>query len=206
MASRRRLLTEDEIRALNRKQFVDRIAEEGTFWENREDKGRMTDRSVASRTVFFGLLDKYADPFLLRASVLIGEHHDEVLAERPRDYWLGRFDGCPPRPPRRVQRSRRAQSRLPYGCRIVTRPGPYGNPVGSVDGDHSFPGIRFRNYLAARGRETPGLTWPYEYPDDDRIRRELGYWDLACWCPIRPQERDGCHADVLLRVAAGEPA
>jgi hypothetical protein len=33
----------------------------------------------------------------------------------------------------------------------------------------------------------------------DDIRRELAGKDLACWCPLDV----GCHADVLLRVAAG---
>lgn len=35
--------------------------------------------------------------------------------------------------------------------------------------------------------------------EGDDIRRELGGKNLACWCP----DGQPCHADVLLRIAAG---
>lgn len=41
-----------------------------------------------------------------------------------------------------------------------------------------------------------------EYITVDHVRRELAGKDLCCWCPLS----EPCHADVLLRVAAGEEA
>lgn len=36
---------------------------------------------------------------------------------------------------------------------------------------------------------------------EETIRRELAGHDLACWCPLDAP----CHADVLLRIAEGQP-
>ena len=41
----------------------------------------------------------------------------------------------------------------------------------------------------------------FGYPKPDEIRAELAGKDLACWCPLDM----ACHADVLRRIANGEP-
>ncbi len=204
MVLRRRPLSEEEIYALNYKQLVDRLVDETHYWEDRvHGGGRMTARARAERDAFGGLLTRYVvDEFMHEAVLRYATEQQQVLAERGPDYWLTRVDGSEPRPPRRVHRSRRRGARLPYGCKVVTRPGIYGNPVGTVDGTDDHPVLRFRNYLEARAR-LPEIPFPYQYPTDEQIQRDLSYWDLACWCPLTDEPGDRCHADVLLRVAAG---
>lgn len=198
----RRLLCEDEVRALNYKQFLDRLVQETHHWEDTR-RGRMSGGARAAEAAFIELRNRYVpDEFMDKAVYRYATEKAEVLGERDPDYWLTRMDGSAPRPPCRVRRSRVRGSRLPYGCRVVTRPGPYGNPVGTVDGsDWDYPVVRFRNYLEWRRRVD--IPYPYQYPTDEEIRLDLGYWDLACWCPLGDHPGDRCHADVLLRVAAG---
>lgn len=200
-----RPLTEDEIRALNRKQFLDRLVEVTHHWEDRR-RGRISGGARQAEADFIDLRNRYVvDEFMDKAVYRFATEADAVLAEQGPDYWLTRMDGSEARPPRRVQRSRVRGARLPYGCRVVTRPGIYGNPVGTVDGDYSLPGVRFRDYLVRRAR-LPQIPQPYLYPTDGQIVRDLGYWDLACWCPLTDRTGDHCHADVLLWVAAGQSA
>lgn len=107
---------------------------------------------------------------------------------------------------------------MPYGCKNVSRPGPYGNPFTVAEyADEAVP--LFRDLLAH----------PDRYPDIRyqslrQIQEELAGWDLACWCPVPDgyisptaaanrihlavaaavlDQDDLCHADVLLRVANG---
>jgi hypothetical protein len=127
-----------------------------------------------------------------------------------------RVDGSPARPPTRVQLSR--QRRMPYGCKNVSRPGPYGNPFTVAEYADEAVSL-FRDLLAH----------PDRYPDIRyhslrQIQEELAGWDLACWCPVPDgyisptaaanrihlavaaavlDQDDLCHADVLLRVANG---
>ncbi len=208
---RYRPLTDVEALALNRKQFLDRVDELTRFWEGHRAGGhRRTARARAAEAAFVEVRNRHVpDPFF--DHVVYRYHADpldplDVLAERDPGYWLTRLDGSPPRPPGRVQRSRVRGARLPFGCRIVTRPGPYGNPVGTVDptvpGD--FPVLRFRNYLVRRNHFPEHMCGPYSYPSNKQIVHELSYWDLACWCPLSDEPFDRCHADVLLRVAAGQ--
>lgn len=106
---------------------------------------------------------------------------------------------------RRIELSRARGWTKPVGAISVTRPhskfaNPYPVPRGTepvtvtVDGiattiyDRDDAITAYRAYL----RRHPGLV--------DAARRELVGRDLACWC--RPGE--ACHADVLLRVIAGE--
>jgi|GEM_PF-1954197 len=87
---------------------------------------------------------------------------------------------------------------LPVGAVYVGRPGPYGNrhtagkPCracgGGVVHDRAGEVEAHRQDL----RNSPGLV--------ARIRRELAGRSVACWCPLDGQP---CHADTVLRVAAG---
>lgn len=201
--STRRPLTSDEALRLNYKQLLDRLVEETHFWEDRR-RGRMSGGARAAEAAFIEVRNRFvADEFMDKAVYRWASEPDAVLAERDPDYWMTRVDGSPPRPPRRIQRSRVRGSRLPYGCRVVTRPGPYGNPANAeADGNVAIAVLLFRNFLEVR-RRLPDLPQPYDYPSDIQIVRELSYWDLACWCPESTGFADRCHADVLLRVAAG---
>ena len=99
--------------------------------------------------------------------------------------------------PDRVQLRRAKGWRKPEGAVTVARPSSWGNPFKlgesvEVDGETVTLGRErmialYRRWLADR----PELI--------ARARDELAGHDLACWCP--PGEP--CHADVLLRVAAG---
>ena len=105
----------------------------------------------------------------------------------------------------RVQRRRVAgQPGMPGGAVYVGRPSRWGNPfrpdntiVG--DGDGSRPAtIAECVALYARALRT-GMA-PTDIPTVAEVRVDLAGRDLACWCaPTAP-----CHADVLLRVAAGD--
>lgn len=71
----------------------------------------------------------------------------------------------------------------------VGRPSPWGNPYPlsfQSRGGNVLSIEHFREYL----RRSPQLV--------ERIRAELAGKHLVCWCAPHP-----CHADVLLRVAAG---
>lgn len=121
--------------------------------------------------------------------------------------------------PQRIQRCRTAGWRMPDGAVYVGRPTEFGNPfrvercndpadgwkvVGngevslSADDDHPWTRAQAAEFATARfersvsPRSVRGQLW--------RIR--LAGKDLACWCPLdRP-----CHADVLLRLANGDPS
>lgn len=90
---------------------------------------------------------------------------------------------------------------MPAGSVWVGRPGRWGSwiEVGGRIAPAEWAGgpTQVRSYAhatelyAAWLRASPGLV--------QQIRAELAGRDLVCWCPsVRP-----CHADVLLRVAAG---
>jgi hypothetical protein len=124
--------------------------------------------------------------------------------------------------PQRIQLRRTPGWRKPPGVVVVARPSKWGNPysVGRCSQIHE-PGQHWHVYES--GEQLPireGLTrteatdWAiylYEKAIEgdewrDMIRAELAGRDLACWCPLadangRPVP---CHADVLLRIAAGE--
>lgn len=77
---------------------------------------------------------------------------------------------------------------IPVDAVYVGRPTKWQNPfVLKQEADREAVIERFRQYL----REQPALV--------RAIRRELRGRDLICWCAPKP-----CHADVLVRVAAGE--
>lgn len=108
--------------------------------------------------------------------------------------------------PERIQLKRQRGWRKPEGAVVVSRPSKWGNPfrigapfrlvdangqvVMGVTPDREAAVRLFRRFLGAR----PDL--------QETVRAELAGHDLCCWCP--PDQ--ACHADVLLAVAAGEPA
>lgn len=120
--------------------------------------------------------------------------------------------------PKRIQLRRTKGWRLPTDARAVTRPHYFGNPyrIGAVylvSEALLFPMPTARTWEGETG--TAGLTavrcadattavawyrvWAPLALEPDKVALLRGM-DLACWCPLDQP----CHADVLLRIAAGE--
>lgn len=114
--------------------------------------------------------------------------------------------------PQRMQVSRQAGFNLQEAslalnglpARLVTRPGPWGNPFSIDDVAKTYkldrPAAQAKAVAMAgdwlRGTLDPALS-PGDPPTRDTIRRELGGHNLACWCkPGTP-----CHADILIELA-----
>ncbi|MEV4410334.1 DUF4326 domain-containing protein [Catellatospora sp. NPDC049609] len=135
--------------------------------------------------------------------------------------------------PRRIQRERKKGWQLPEGAVIVTRPTRWGNPFAVGDMVQQFPGGYAKHYAGNQppgvylGEDAAGPDTYEIRPVTDRadavelfrahllrypallippIRQHLPGKDLACWCPLIDAYGNPvpCHADVLLRVAAGE--
>jgi Domain of unknown function (DUF4326) len=121
--------------------------------------------------------------------------------------------------PERVQLRRSRGWRKPADTIVVARPSRWGNPF--TVAEYGPLAVQwFRRFLAERRTDRAmAARWPY--PSDEQIRAELAGHNLACWCPLPirtrdevaaiaaplgiavPEHIDLCHADVLLRVAAG---
>lgn len=122
--------------------------------------------------------------------------------------------------PERVQLSRRKGWRKPENTVVVSRPGKFGNPISMLDVGGQYPSLddrgvatlvvrdfevlakrgvlQFPNWRRFGGERGP-ITW--NYPSVGEIRAELAGKNLACWCPLDQP----CHADVLLKIANGDP-
>lgn len=205
MGSTFRHLTPDEALCLNRWQLFARAIEEQQHWD-RHRNGR---RLPAAGAVYAALEFRMLCHTHLGVSPDADDFAAELATARTRAdaaSLYSRIDGSPPRRPQRVQLSRRAGFRLPYGTKVVSRPSRFGNPfVVGVDGNGNRGDVvwRFRAHLERR-RTHPVLDQIWAYPSDDEIRTELAGWDLACWCPLTNDSDSGddhCHADVLLRFA-----
>lgn len=111
------------------------------------------------------------------------EHPDAVIVARPSKW------GNPIRiTPERCEHTRRVMYRV-HGSPMDRNGGPaYNDPATA----RHFAATYFWWDLDA-GR------WGDRYPSIAEIRAELAGRDLACWCAADSP----CHADVLLRVAAG---
>lgn len=114
--------------------------------------------------------------------------------------------------PQRMQVSRKAGFNLQEAsqalnglpAKLVTRPGPWGNPfsIDEVAATYALdrPAAQAKAVSMAaewlRGTLAPALS-PGDPPSLDTIRRELAGHNLACWCkPGTP-----CHADILIELA-----
>lgn len=116
--------------------------------------------------------------------------------------------------PRRIQLRRTKGWRLPAGACSVARPTQWGNPyhVG-VDGDAAECVRKYHEYLLPYRH---GMAMDVLLLSEANIKaaqNDLRGLDLACWCKLCPEHKDGkplgvdcescapCHADVLLFVA-----
>lgn len=80
---------------------------------------------------------------------------------------------------------------LPAQTKLVTRGSRYGNP---------FPAQGTKSSEANAIAVEKYRQWLREHPERVAdIRENLAGWNVACACPLDWP----CHADVLLRVAAG---
>jgi len=117
--------------------------------------------------------------------------------------------------PQRMQVSRKAGFNLHeeslrlngLPVKLVTRPGPWGNPFAIDDVAKTYGLGRAAAQAKAvamagewlRGTLDRRLS-PGEPPSREKIRAELAGYNLACWCkPGTP-----CHADVLIELANGK--
>lgn len=94
--------------------------------------------------------------------------------------------------PKRIHLSRKKGWRKPEGCIVVSRPSKWGNHI-RVTGVSGVVTAATPEEAVRRYREMLALSAPLR----NAIRRELGGYDLACWCPLDQP----CHADVLLEIA-----
>lgn len=96
--------------------------------------------------------------------------------------------------PKRIQRKRTREWRMPENTVYVGRGSKWGNPfkVGVDVEDNEQAVEEFEFYLAECEEG--------DYPMDDEIRAELRGKNLACWCALDKP----CHADVLLEIANTE--
>jgi len=182
-----RRLSDPEAVALNRKQLQDRIREENVYWERRSRR-RMSAADRAAMMQFGTLLHRYVDLDMMLA-------HTIALAqgEQPPDYLASRVDGSAPRSPRRMQLSRQRGYRLPYGVRVVSRAGAYGNPFTGRLAVEEFARFLGERHTGSGKAVYAGI----RYPSDEEIAQLAG-WDLACWCALTTEPGLHCHADVLL--------
>lgn len=107
--------------------------------------------------------------------------------------------------PERVQLRRVKGYRKPEGAVVVTRQSKWGNPYrldsytfANADGSPAPWNEKEARAMALRDYEHALFVGALKYSVDD-VKRELKGKTLACFCPLSK----GCHADVLLRVAAG---
>jgi len=101
---------------------------------------------------------------------------------------------------KRIQRKRTRGWKMPENAMSVTRPGRYGNPwkIGQRIDDDCVP----NGYTILDGPTCLELFENHctsRLMDDPKWLEPLRGKDLACFCP--PDQP--CHADVLLKLAAG---
>lgn len=89
-------------------------------------------------------------------------------------------------------------------AKVVARPGRWGNPfviaeIAAMEG--LSPAAAQEKAVALCGAwlkgVLPGGLSPGAPPDVETIRRELGGYNLACWCKAGTP----CHADILIEIA-----
>lgn len=112
-------------------------------------------------------------------------------------------------PPRRIQRSRRKDWRMPAGFLYVGRPTLFGNPFPLDLFGHAEAMDLFRqavhrevdldlwHHVYAYQEASPDWQHGDEWITAAMIRQCLRGRNLACWCALDVP----CHADVLLEIA-----
>jgi len=96
--------------------------------------------------------------------------------------------------PKRIQRKRTKDWRMPSSAVYVGRPTKWGNPVYV-----SYKADKVDRQVAVAMYKNKLLRGELPFSVDD-IRKELAGKDLACWC----RQYWPCHADVLLEIANDE--
>ena len=97
--------------------------------------------------------------------------------------------------PKRIQRQRTKNWRMPANTVYVGRPTKWGNVYQVMLGTTRESAVAlYRRHIEIQLGGLPTIA---------QIRTVLRGKDLACWCPL--QDKDGnpvpCHADVLLELA-----
>lgn len=112
--------------------------------------------------------------------------------------------------PKRIQRKRIRDWRMPEGAVYVGRPGILGNPFKAKFMSNWY-GTKNQNEAATIGFRRWLLRTDHLWFDQDRRKKVLDLLpllkgkDLACWCALpEPGEPDHCHAAVLLELANPE--
>lgn len=117
--------------------------------------------------------------------------------------------------PKRIQRKRIKGWKMPEGAVYVGRPTEWGNPyvkgaccsynrfgiLVQLTVESRLHSVQLFERWVNRDPLVPKSGWNKhsDVPTVAHIRAALGGKDLACWCPLN----EPCHADVLLRIAAG---
>jgi hypothetical protein len=106
----------------------------------------------------------------------------------------------------RIQRKRTKGWRMPDNTVYVGRPSKWGNPF-KVGGQLHLIGKRAGQRTNAA--DVVGLYRAHLLAQPAAIaiiRAELAGKNLACWCPLVNEKGKAypCHADVMLKIAAGE--
>ncbi|WP_406646952.1 DUF4326 domain-containing protein [Aliisedimentitalea scapharcae] len=106
--------------------------------------------------------------------------------------------------PKRIQRKRTKDWRMPKGAVSVCRPGKWGNPfaIGKYVCDTKGQIAIETPAQAVAAFEDMLAIDPRNFPALSEIIEHLRGKDLACWCPLDQP----CHADVLLKIANPEGA
>lgn len=114
----------------------------------------------------------------------------------------------PVRIPRRLQRSRRRDARLPDGAVYVGRPTLWANPFRFERFGHARSVLMHQLWLEARLGDLELEQRGFCSAEIDALHRlrervharilTLRRKDLVCWCPLTSS---WCHADALLRLA-----
>lgn len=109
--------------------------------------------------------------------------------------------------PKRIQRKRSKDWRMPSNAVYVGRPTKWGNPyqltqyrIEDGKGNLAAPDVQEKEQRACACRDFEaalgvGMLQISEF----EIKCELRGKDLACWCPLDKE----CHADTLLEIANG---
>jgi len=104
--------------------------------------------------------------------------------------------------PKRIQRKRTKNWRMPEGAVYVGRPSKWGNPFTGPDAVEKYRNAisvfppsdkTIDEWMDAGGSGGMLLCLARRNPE---VLNELSGKDLVCWCPLNKK----CHADILLEI------